>query len=42
MYLVNGLVKAHGGSVTIDDRDGGGARIELLWPSADRRPGRTP
>src|SRR6202012_2140289 len=27
LYLVNGLVRAHGGTVTIDDAPGGGARI---------------
>jgi len=42
MYLVNGLVRAHGGSVTIGDADSGGARIELVWPTADLRPGRPP
>jgi signal transduction histidine kinase len=40
MYLVNGLVRAHGGRVTIGDADGGGARVELVWPAADLRPGR--
>jgi signal transduction histidine kinase len=35
MYLVNGLVRAHGGSVTIGDAEGGGARVELTWPAAD-------
>jgi signal transduction histidine kinase len=39
MYLVNGLVRAHGGSVAIGDADGGGARVELTWPAADLRPG---
>ncbi|MCW2773547.1 MAG: sensor signal transduction histidine kinase [Nocardioides sp.] len=33
LYLVNGLVKAHGGSVTIGDADGGGARIMVALPS---------
>lgn len=32
MYLVNGLVRAHGGWVTIDDSPSGGARISLWWP----------
>jgi signal transduction histidine kinase len=41
MYLVNGLVRAHGGSVVIGDAEGGGARVELLWPAADLRPGRS-
>ena len=38
MYLVNGLVRAHGGSVVIGDAPGGGARIELTWPAEDLRP----
>jgi signal transduction histidine kinase len=33
LYLVNGLVKAHGGTVTIDDAPGGGARIITTWPA---------
>lgn len=37
MYIVNGLVRAHGGTVTIDDAPGGGARVVLVWPSEDRR-----
>lgn len=32
MYLVNGLVQAHGGSVLIGEAPGGGARITLTWP----------
>lgn len=40
MYLVNGLVRAHGGAVVIGDAEGGGARVELVWPAADLRPGR--
>jgi signal transduction histidine kinase len=35
MYLVNGLVKAHGGTVTIDDAPAGGARIITTWPAFD-------
>ena len=38
LYLVNGLVRAHGGTVVIGDAEGGGARIELVWPAEDRRP----
>ncbi|GAA2144906.1 ATP-binding protein [Nocardioides koreensis] len=38
LYIVNGLVRAHGGTVTIDQAPGGGARIVLTWPSEDRRP----
>ena len=37
MYVVHGLVTAHGGSVSIGDAEGGGARIEVLWPVADPR-----
>jgi signal transduction histidine kinase len=33
LYLVNGLVRAHGGTVTIDDAPGGGARIVTTWPA---------
>jgi signal transduction histidine kinase len=32
LYLVNGLVRAHGGTVTIDDSPLGGARIATSWP----------
>lgn len=35
MYIVNGLVRAHGGTVVIDDAPGGGARIVVTWPGAD-------
>jgi signal transduction histidine kinase len=38
MYLVNGLVKAHGGTVTIDDAPQGGARIITTWPAFDAEP----
>jgi signal transduction histidine kinase len=41
MYLVNGLVRAHGGTVEIGDAAGGGARIELTWPAEDMRPRRS-
>ena len=34
LYLANGLTKVHGGTVTIDDAPGGGARISVAWPSA--------
>ena len=37
MYIVHGLVKAHGGSVEISDAPTGGARITVLWPADDRR-----
>ncbi|UDY25292.1 sensor histidine kinase [Nocardioides sp. Kera G14] len=32
LYVVGGLVNAHGGSITIGDRPGGGARIDVSWP----------
>ena len=33
MYIIHGLVRAHGGTVEIDDAPGGGARIIILWPA---------
>jgi signal transduction histidine kinase len=33
LYLVHGLVRAHGGTVAIEDADGGGARIVVLLPT---------
>jgi signal transduction histidine kinase len=39
MYIVYGLVRAHGGSVTIGEAPGGGARITVVWPEGDRRGG---
>ena len=33
MYIVNGLVRAHHGTVDIRDAPGGGARIVIHWPS---------
>jgi len=33
LYLVNGLVRAHGGTVTIGDAPSGGARIVTTWPA---------
>jgi len=38
MYIIHGLVTAHGGSVEIGDSPSGGARIAVSWPSEDRRP----
>jgi len=38
MYIVNGLVRAHGGTVEISESPSGGARIALTWPAEDRRP----
>jgi signal transduction histidine kinase len=37
MYIVHGLVTAHGGTVEIGDAPGGGARITVTWPARDRR-----
>jgi signal transduction histidine kinase len=37
MYIVNGLVRVHGGEVHISDADGGGACLEIRWPTDDRR-----
>jgi signal transduction histidine kinase len=37
MYIIHGLVTAHGGSVEIDDSPAGGARVSILWPHEDRR-----
>ena len=38
MYIIHGLVNAHGGSVEIDDSPSGGARVSILWPREDSRP----
>jgi signal transduction histidine kinase len=38
MYIIHGLVQAHGGTVEIDESPGGGARVTILWPQEDRRP----
>ncbi|QNN52595.1 ATP-binding protein [Nocardioides mesophilus] len=35
MYIIHGLVTAHGGSVEIDDAPGGGARLAIRWPVAE-------
>jgi signal transduction histidine kinase len=32
MYIAHGLVTAQGGQITITDAEGGGARVEVLWP----------
>ncbi len=37
MYIVHGLARVHGGEVLIADSDSGGARLEIRWPSDDRR-----
>ena len=34
MYIVHGLVNAHGGSVEIADAPSGGARITIQWPAS--------
>ena len=39
LYLVNGLVRSHGGSLTITDAPGGGARLVTTWPAAGTDPG---
>ncbi len=35
MYIIHGLVRAHGGVVEIDDAPRGGARLTILWPAAE-------
>lgn len=32
LYIVRGLVRAHGGVVSVDDRPGGGALVLTAWP----------
>jgi signal transduction histidine kinase len=38
MYIIHGLVDAHGGTVEISESPAGGARISVLWPQEDGRP----
>ncbi len=38
MYIVHGLVTAHGGAVEIDAAPSGGARVSISWPQEDSRP----
>jgi signal transduction histidine kinase len=38
MYIIHGLVTAHGGSVEIDESPAGGARVSITWPEHDGRP----
>jgi signal transduction histidine kinase len=38
MYIIHGLVNAHGGSVEIADSPAGGARVSIRWPAEDSRP----
>ena len=33
LYIVHGLVRAHGGTVAIDDAPGGGAVLSCTWPA---------
>jgi signal transduction histidine kinase len=33
MYIVHGLVTAHGGTIQVDDAPSGGARITIQWPA---------
>ncbi|WP_307816577.1 PAS domain-containing sensor histidine kinase [Nocardioides limicola] len=35
MYIVQGLVRGHGGTVEITDADGGGAQVTVAWPVHD-------
>jgi signal transduction histidine kinase len=35
LYIVNGLVRAHGGTVTIGDAPDGGARVTTTWPAGE-------
>lgn len=32
LYMVAGLVRAHGGNVVVDDNPSGGARVSVTWP----------
>jgi signal transduction histidine kinase len=38
LYLVNGLVEAQGGSITIGDADDGGARLTVTLPASEFEP----
>ncbi len=38
MYIVHGLVAAHGGTVEIGESPAGGARVSVAWPEQDCRP----
>jgi signal transduction histidine kinase len=35
LYLVGGLVRAHGGTVALGDAAGGGARVTVDWPASE-------
>lgn len=41
LYIVNGLVRAHGGRLSIGHSPSGGARITVIWPERDLRDART-
>ena len=34
LYIVHGLVRAHGGTIVVGERPGGGARFVTTWPRA--------
>ena len=34
MFIVHGIVRAHGGDVEVTDAASGGARVEVVWPRA--------
>jgi len=34
LFIVSGITRAHGGSVSVSDAASGGARLELDWPAA--------
>lgn len=38
LYIVGGLVRAHGGAIAIEDRDGGGLRMVVDWPGVAEEP----
>jgi signal transduction histidine kinase len=42
MYIVNGLVQAHGGDLVIGESPGGGARITVDWPAPEPETGAQP
>ncbi len=35
LFIVSGLVSAHGGSVSVEDSPGGGARMRVVLPSGE-------
>ncbi len=37
MYIIHGLLQAHGGTVEIDEAPSGGARLTIMWPEHDGR-----